>query len=186
MSYNPQNPNGQTTSANSSPVVLASDQSTVPVTATVQDGSGNNLVTTTADPSSGSRGLIVRLAPGANTIGSVSLTPNTTGGWSINSQTALTNTKVAVKASAGSFGGYMLYNPNAAVTYIQVFDVASASVTLGATTPTYVIPLPPAAAANVEFSLGISHAAAITLTATTTATGSTAPTSSLTGFFLFK
>lgn len=31
MAYNPQNPNGQTTSANSTPVVLASDHSTVPV-----------------------------------------------------------------------------------------------------------------------------------------------------------
>lgn len=33
MSYNPQNPNGQATSANSAPVVLASDQSTVAVSA---------------------------------------------------------------------------------------------------------------------------------------------------------
>jgi hypothetical protein len=33
MSYNPQNPNGQATSANSSPVVIASDQSAVPVSA---------------------------------------------------------------------------------------------------------------------------------------------------------
>ena len=31
VSYNPQNPNGQATSANSEPVVIASDQSTVPV-----------------------------------------------------------------------------------------------------------------------------------------------------------
>lgn len=31
MAYNPQNPNGQATSANSSPVVVASDQSTLPV-----------------------------------------------------------------------------------------------------------------------------------------------------------
>lgn len=32
MSYNPQNPNGQATMANSSPVVLASDQTAIPVT----------------------------------------------------------------------------------------------------------------------------------------------------------
>ena len=31
MSYNPSNPNGQTTSANSAPVVIASDQSAVEV-----------------------------------------------------------------------------------------------------------------------------------------------------------
>lgn len=150
MSYNPQNPNGQATSANSSPVVIASDQSAVSVQ------------------------------------GTVAIAPATSGGWSVNSQTALSNTKVAVKASAGSFGGYMLYNPNAAVAYVQVFDVASASVTLGTTAPTYVITVPPAAGANLEFSLGIAHATAITLAATTTATGSTAPASALTGFFLFK
>lgn len=34
MSYNPQNPNGQTTSANSSPVVISSDQSAIPVSGT--------------------------------------------------------------------------------------------------------------------------------------------------------
>jgi hypothetical protein len=115
-----------------------------------------------------------------------SLTPSTGGGWSVNSQTGLTNTKVAVKASAGIFGGYMVYNTNASAVYIQVFDVASASVTLGSTAPTYVIPLPASAAANIEFTNGITHATAITLAATTTATGSTAPGTALTGFFIYK
>lgn len=41
MSYNPQNPNGQATMANSSPVVIASNQSSVPVTASA----GTNLNT---------------------------------------------------------------------------------------------------------------------------------------------
>lgn len=114
------------------------------------------------------------------------LTPSTTGGWSVNSQTGLTNTKVAVKASAGTFGGYYLYNPNASAAYIQIFDVASGSVTLGSTTPTYVIALPASAAANLEIANGVNHTTAITLAATTTATGSTALGSALTGFFLFK
>lgn len=35
MAYNPQNPNGQATSANSSPVVIASDQSAIPVTGSI-------------------------------------------------------------------------------------------------------------------------------------------------------
>lgn len=113
-------------------------------------------------------------------------TAGTSGGWSVNSQTGLTNTKVAVKSSAGNFGGYMVYNPNASAVYIQVFDVASGSVTLGTTAPTYVISLPASAAANVEFALGITHSTAITLAATTTATGSTAPGTALTGFFLYK
>lgn len=143
--------------------------------------------------------LKTALPTGSNVIGKSSIdqtTPGTTnavqsiagtaGGWSVNSQTALTNSKIAVKASAGNFGGYMVYNPNASAVFIQVFDVASASVTLGTTAPTYVITLPATAAANVEFSLGITHATAITLAATTTATGLTAPGTALTGFFLFK
>ena len=150
MSYTPVNPNGQATSANSSPVVIASDQSAVPIT------------------------------------GAINVWPGTTGGWNVNSQTALSNTKAAVKASGGTLGGYMLYNPNAAVTYVQVFDAASANVTVGTTTPTYVIPLPPASGANIEFTLGISHATAITVAATTTATGSSAPSSAVTGFILYK
>lgn len=50
MSYNPQNPNGQATSANSSPVVVASDQSALPITdnsgsLTVDQATGTNLHT---------------------------------------------------------------------------------------------------------------------------------------------
>jgi hypothetical protein len=44
MAYNPQNPNGQATMANSAPVVIASNQSTLNVT-TVSTGSGGYSVT---------------------------------------------------------------------------------------------------------------------------------------------
>jgi hypothetical protein len=115
-----------------------------------------------------------------------SLQPATSGGWSISSQTALTNTVVSAKASAGQVGGHMFYNPNNAVSYIQVFNLATGSVTLGTTTPTLVIPLPPAAAANIEWANGIAFGTAISFAATTTATGNTAPTTALTGFLLFK
>ena len=117
---------------------------------------------------------------------SVSVAPTTANGWSVNSQTALTNTKISVKASAGLFAGYMLYNPNSSVCYVQVFDVANGSVTLGTTAPTYVVSIPAAAAANIEFSVGIAHTTAIVLASTTTPTGSTAPAVALTGFFLYK
>jgi hypothetical protein len=129
--------------------------------------------------------LVVGISPNSPTL-LVQSVAGTSGGWSVNSQTGLTNTKVAVKASAGTFAGYMLYNPSASASYVQVFDVASGSVTLGTTPPTYVIGLPAGAAANVEFKVGIPHATAITLAATATATGSTAPATALTGFFLFK
>jgi hypothetical protein len=116
----------------------------------------------------------------------VSLNPPTSGGWSVSSQTGLTNTVVSIKASAGQFGGYMFNNPNAGVAYIQIFNVVSGSVTLGTTTPTYVIPIPGAASANVEFTIGIAHGTAISAAVTTTATGSTALGAALTGFFVYK
>lgn len=114
-----------------------------------------------------------------------SLSPATSGGWSVSSQTGLTNTIVSVKASAGQLGGYMMYNPNPSVSYIQVFNSTVGGSTLGS--PTYVIPLPPNAAANIEFANGIAHSTAISVAAVaTTPTGSTAPATNLVGFVLFK
>lgn len=109
--------------------------------------------------------------------------PGTAGGWSVSSQTALSNTAATVKSSAGNFGGYMLYNPNASVVYVQVFD---GTPTVGTTTPNYVIPVPATAGANLEISLGITHATSIKVAVTTTPTGSTAPATAVTGFFLYK
>lgn len=104
-----------------------------------------------------------------------SLAPSIGGGWFIDSRTALTNTPVSVKSAAGTFGGYILFNPAAAITYIQVFNVAVGSVTLGTTTPTFVIGIPAGSLANVEFPNGVAMSTAIVTAATTTATGSSAP-----------
>jgi hypothetical protein len=120
----------------------------------------------------------------------VTPTPSTTGGWSKITALAQTTTKKAVKASAGTFGGYFAFNPNTAATYIQVFDVASASVTLGTTAPDMVFCIPGnasgGAAANLEFTNGVNMATAITLACTTTATGSTAPSTGLDLTLFFK
>lgn len=95
------------------------------------------------------------------------------------SNTALSNTKQQVKASAGKLYGWMVHNPSAATAYIQVWDVASGSITVGTTPPTYTIPLPAGASANVMSERGVSHATAINIAATTTPTGSTAPGTAL-------
>jgi hypothetical protein len=79
----------------------------------------------------------------------------------------------------------MFFNPNNVVSYIQVFDTTGA-VTLGTTTPTFVIPLPAGAAANVEFTIGISLTNGIKIAATTAATGATTAATALTGFVLYK
>ena len=124
----------------------------------------------------------------------VTLVPQTGNGWSKfstpknNSNTALTNTVVAVKASAAAeLGGYIVYNPNASVAYIQVFDVATAGgVTLGTTRPDMVIPVPPTSGANLEFANGVSFANGIQIAATTTDSGSTALGTGLTVTMVYK
>jgi hypothetical protein len=146
-------------------VILASDQTVVPIS----DNSGSLTVD----------------APVGTPVFSTP-TPSTTGGWSKATALAQTTTKKAVKASAGTLGGYYAYNPNASVAYIQVFDVASGSVTLGSTAPDLVFGIPAGSAANLEFTNGVNMATAITLACTTTATGSTAPSTGLDLTIVYK
>lgn len=146
-------------------VILASDQTVVPVS----DNSGSLTVD----------------APLATPV-FVTPTPGTTGGWSKVKYAAQTTTKQAVKASAGTFGGFYYYNPNASVAYVQVFDVASAGVTLGTTAPDMIFGVPASSGAVVEIGNGVNMATAITLACTTTATGSTAPGTGLDLTVFFK
>jgi hypothetical protein len=126
----------------------------------------------------------VGINTGTNAIGSVNLSPTTVGGWSVSSQTNLTAT-ATVSGGAGKFGGYMFYNSNSSAAYVQVFDTTGA-VTLGTTPPTFVVPIPAAAGANLEFASGIAMASGIKIAATTTATGATTVTTGLTGFVIYK
>lgn len=110
---------------------------------------------------------------------SLSLTPTTTGlSMFDNSGTAVTGV-VSVKGSAGGLYGYYIGNPNATTCYMQVFNLASGSVSLGSTTPNLTLPIPPQNAtngnggANLTFPIPIAFSAAISLASTTTATGST-------------
>ncbi len=124
----------------------------------------------------------------------VTLVPQTGNGWSKfstpknNSNTPLTATVVSVKSSAaGELGGYIVYNPNSSVAYIQVFDVATAAgVTPGTTRPDMVIPVPQTSGANLEFANGVSFANGIQIAATTTDSGSTAPGTGLTVTIVYK
>lgn len=127
------------------------------------------------------------------TTNAIANVPSTITGWSFNYQSALAATKAQIKGTAGAFGGYVnLYNPNTAVTFIQVFNKASASVTVGSTAPDFVITLPGLATAsgtgtdrNLEITCGILMGTGITVAATTTATGSSAPANAVVGTFLF-
>lgn len=91
---------------------------------------------------------------------------------------ALSTTVSTVKGTAGTTQFINCYNPNAAVAFVQVFDVASAtSVTLGTTTPKMSIGFPPSTA--VTMPLGVAMLKGIKIAATTTPTGSTAPGAAL-------
>lgn len=89
---------------------------------------------------------------------------------------ALTNTAVVIKASAGQLYKLYCYNPNASVTYIQVYNVAAAGVTVGTTAALQSYGIPATSSSGFTHSLvGDQYGTAISAAATTTAGGGTAP-----------
>jgi hypothetical protein len=115
-----------------------------------------------------------------NTAFSVNATlkPATSGGLTV-ATGSITNTATAIKAAAGQVYGWYFYNPNASVAYVQFFNTAAASVTLGTTAPVYSLGIPATSGANVMLETGIAHSTAIAIGITTTRAGSTAPASSV-------
>lgn len=93
--------------------------------------------------------------------------------------TALTSTAQAVKASAGALIGYYCYNPNASAQFVQFFNTASGSVTVGTTNPLFMITIPPTSAANLWMPGGVAFSTAIAIAATSTAGGNGAPSTAL-------
>lgn len=97
-------------------------------------------------------------------------------GATIYYNSALLATKQAVNASAGNMYGYHIYNPNSAVMYVQIWNIASASVTVGTTAPTMVLAVPPLGWVDATgMATPIDFKTALTIAATTTASGSSAP-----------
>jgi hypothetical protein len=100
----------------------------------------------------------------------------TTGGWTPKLLNALTNTAVAVKAAAGQLGMLQCYNPNSSQVYIQIYNIAQGSVTVGTSTPLESIAIAPTSTGGFAMSFpGHQFGTAITVAATTTATGGSAP-----------
>lgn len=91
----------------------------------------------------------------------------------------LTNSAVAIKASAG--GLYMLQcgNTNASEAYVQIYNIASGSVTVGTSTPTLSIPIAATATGGFAMALPATFGTAMSAAATTTATGGSAPGTAL-------
>lgn len=115
----------------------------------------------------------------------VTQAPSITNGWATfnatsgDGSTALTATAQQVKATVGTVGGWYIYNPNSAATYVNFYNATSASVTVGTTNQQMVICVPATSGANVEFGNGITFATAISISATTTGGGNTAPATAL-------
>lgn len=104
----------------------------------------------------------------------------TTGGWSSTMTAALTSV-TAIKASPGQVGELYCYNPNSIAAFVQVFNTASGSVTLGTTVPLRSYGIPPTAAGGVAMNvIGIQFSTAISYAATTTATGASLVSTGLT------
>lgn len=76
-------------------------------------------------------------------------------------------TEEDVKTSAGKLYGWYLYNDGAVEVYVKFYNATAANTTVGSTTPILTIPVPAGAAANVEFTNGITFGTALCIAATT-------------------
>lgn len=119
--------------------------------------------------------------------------PHTNGGCLVANMTsgdtftALTNSAQAIKASAGQLYGWYIYNPNATAAYVNIYNIAAASVTVGTSTPQMNIVIPATSAANILGAVGIEFTnAGFSASATTTGGGNTAPGTALEANFFYK
>lgn len=117
---------------------------------------------------------------GTNSIGKVVPEGSASGvGLSFDRRSALSNTAVAVKAGSGRVYGYHFYNPNTSDAFVQFYNVAQGSVTVGTTTPDITLWIPSGGALDTFLNIPISFSTAITIAATTTVTGGSAPSTGL-------
>lgn len=90
------------------------------------------------------------------------------------------NTAQALKASGGALYSLHVINENATDAYVQLFDTAAGSVTVGTTTPVYVLFVPANGAVEEKFTAPpLTFGTAITYACTTTATGNGDPSTGL-------
>jgi hypothetical protein len=128
-------------------------------------------------PADATDGLAVNI--GAATISTVNSTSSDGG-------TALTSTAQTIKGSAGKLMGYYVYNPNTAAVFVQFYNTASGSVTVGTTNPLFMLTIPSSSAANLALPFGINFGTAMSWAATSTAGGNGAPTTALDAVCWYK
>lgn len=126
--------------------------------------------------------LVGSVPAGTNLIGDVNIQSSSTSGDGASAylDADCDNTAQSVKAGSGNLKGWYISNANTTVACVQIFNIASGSVTVGTSTPTLSLCIPPDdAAANVMTEPGIGFGTQISVACTTTATGSTDPTTGL-------
>lgn len=128
-------------------------------------------------PADSTDGLAVNI--GAATISTLNSSSSDGG-------TALTNSAQAIKASAGKLMGYYIYNPNTSAVFVQFYNTASGSVTVGTTNPLFMITIPSSSAANLALPFGVNFGTAISWAATSTAGGNGAPSTALDAVAWYK
>lgn len=89
----------------------------------------------------------------------------------------VTNSATAASTTNGSIKWAWVGNNNSTVCYLQVFDLATGSVTLGTTPPKYSFFLPALGGGNINLGGGVVFLTAITVAVTTTRAGASACTS---------
>lgn len=95
------------------------------------------------------------------------------------SNPALSGTKVAAVTNPCKIFNLQIFNPGAAVAYVQFFDAASGDVTVGSTTATRLRSVPPGGGIDTAYFAPMRFNTALTIAATTTPTGSSAPGTAL-------
>jgi len=123
---------------------------------------------------------VASIAAGSNLIGDVGIQGRASGGLSIYYDHDLDETAVAVKAGAGNLYAIHVINTTDAPLYLQLFNVAQGSVTVGTTAPDLQFVVPGNAdsdGAGFTFSVpqGIEFDTAITAACSTDSEGSSAP-----------
>lgn len=97
-------------------------------------------------------------------------------GGKIYSNLALAEVKAGAITNRTLVFNWFCINPDATtISYLQVFDLLAADVTVGTTTPTFVIPLSPKTGVTFGLACPVQFLNGVTLANTATATGNGAP-----------
>jgi hypothetical protein len=175
-------PTGASTSANQA---TANSSLATIATNTTGGATAANQATANTSLASITTALTAGVPTGANTSGGTSVY----AAWGAPTNAVLTNTPIAIKASPGNlYGLASISNPNGSDVFMQFFDLAAGSVTLGTTAPKMVLRIPAGSLYDRDFTAEekISFATAITVAVTTTAIGSTAPATGVSGNIIYK